>query len=292
MVDSIELDEAQNLKGLDVGGTPANVLEKGKLGFLLDSGIKPEQLVIVVDPFDLSRIERSLILGNEGGVKRFKFSAEVPGSEKTSSEYARSPLKDDVMLLFQGNRGKILDSFYRKHQIFKPDAKKIISVRYDSLQAQVTECASKSKNLRDFMNSLIGTLSPVPVKLTYLESVLAENKTTVYDVLKQRDIEARVFCPGCGKITPYVFSQARIEEKVCCSTANEIIEKGSFVPEEGMLPTLLYLSGITPCLGKDSSYGAKAIDILKSLGRFDRPFVMYSGSPKETMFEYYLLKKN
>ncbi len=291
MIDSIGLEQAQDIYNIDVGGTPANVLEKGKIGFLVDRGIKPEQIVMIADPFDLSRVERSLVISDVGNVRRLKFPVRVPGTEKFSSERVSPPTKEEVLQLFQSNRGKILDALYNKYQIFKQVRKKAIAERYNKLQEAVTESAEQSENMRVFMNSLIKILSPLPVQLRYLESVLSTNQDRIYEVLKVRDIEARVFCIGCGRIIPYTFNSNRLEEKVCCSTAETIIEKGSFVPEESMLPTLLYLSGITPCVGKDSSYGTRAIEIIKSLGKFDRPFIMYSRRLDKTMVEYFFLRE-
>lgn len=294
MADSIDLEEAREVYQIDIGGTPINILEKGKIGFILDRGIRAEQMVVVVDPFDLSRVERSLVLSDVGKVKKFKFPikmSEEGRTERLSSEYVDAPTREQILQLFQDSRGKILSALYSKHQIFKPDRQKELARRYDKLQRRVAQSAEQSENLRVFMNSLIEILSPTTIELKSLESVLSKNQKRVYDVLRQRDINVRVFCPKCGRITPYAFNINRLKEEVCCTTADMVVKKGSFVPEEGMLPTLLYLSGITPCVGKESNYGKKAIRILKDLGKFDRPFIMYSRKPNKTMFEEFMLRQ-
>lgn len=292
MEDSVDLEQAKEIYDIDIGGTPANVLEKGKLAFLLSRGIKQEQIIFVVDPFDLSRVERALIVSDVGTVKRFKFQVKVPGTERISSEYIEAPDRKQVLQLFQDNKGKIVDALSGKYKFFKKDQKALLSERYELMKSAVLDVADSSKNLREFMNSLIQVLSPVPIKLKKLESVLIENQEKVYDILKQRSIEARVFCPDCGRMVPYTFNNENLRENICCSvTAEDVIKKGSYVPEEGMLPTVLYLCGITPCVGRDSSYGAKALDIVKSLGKLNRPFIRYTGEPNKTMFEDFMLRE-
>jgi hypothetical protein len=58
---------------IDIGGTPANILEKNKLRTARAQGIKDEDIVIILDPFDLSRKERKF---NYKGIS-IKFSIET-----------------------------------------------------------------------------------------------------------------------------------------------------------------------------------------------------------------------
>jgi hypothetical protein len=291
MADYIDLEEAKGLYLLDIGGTPANLLAKDKIGLFLSRGIRPEQLVAVVDPFDLSRVERSLELSDAGSVKRIKFSVEVGDNEKVSSEKAEPPAAEEILRQFLENKGRIVDAVCNKYGILRGEPKKRIGARYDLLQARVIEISQTAPNLREFMNRLVELLSPFPLRIKKLEGVLAENLPLVREVLKNHEIKARVFCPDCGKMTPYSFNLNKLEEKVCCSNADAILRAGSYVPEEGMLPALVYMAGINPCIAQGREYGLKAIEFLKSMGEFKRPLVMYSGRPERTMFEAFMLRE-
>lgn len=291
MKDYIDLEEVKSTYIVDIGGTPANVLERGKLCFLLNRGIKPKQIISIMDPFDLSRTERSLVFNNYGNVKKLKFSIpENITNEKTSSELVPAPDSKQILSFFTENKGKILDPLYIKYKIFSKEEKNKISQRYDDVKNNISTLSINSQNLREFMNSLIEVLSPVKIIVKKLETILSENQNKIFEALKFKDIESRSFCPTCKKMISCTFNKDKLKEIFCCSnTVENIIKSGNYIPEEGMLPTLLYLSGITPCISTNSDYGKKALDILKNLQKFDRPIVMYSGNPDMTMFESYLL---
>jgi hypothetical protein len=50
---------------IDIGGTPANILKKDTYSLALNNGIKKEDLVAILDPFDLSRSERTFLFNGK-----------------------------------------------------------------------------------------------------------------------------------------------------------------------------------------------------------------------------------
>jgi hypothetical protein len=291
MKDYIDLEEAGEINNLDIGGTPANLLAKDKVGMFLSRGIRPEQLVAIVDPFDLSRVERTLKLAEYATTKNLKFSVDVPGTEKVSSQVVSPPRREKLVQAIDQSKGKLVEAVCNHYGIFGKNEKRLVAGRYDLFKEKVMQTMDSSANLRDFMEALVPALSPIPLSMKRLEGVLSQEAAVVEEILKKRDIEARTFCGECGKMNHYTFNKDHLDETVCCTTtARDLIQKGSYVPEDSMLPVLAYLAGFTPCIVQGREYGLKAIKILKDLGKFDKPIVMYSGKPEKTMFESFLTK--
>ncbi|GEM_PF-4109949 len=120
---------------IDCGGTPEYVLVRDKATYLLSKGIPTERIVILLDPFDLSRKMRTISLGN----KKVKIKVNVTDVRKTASS-----VKVDYTQL----KGK--------------------------LPTQVYEYISKQdpENLRDLMNCVVSALAPPGVRITKTEDCL------------------------------------------------------------------------------------------------------------------------
>jgi hypothetical protein len=288
MEEIVGLDNVKNFCFVDVGGTPAKVLENGKISLLLDAGISSEQLVVVLDPFDLSRAERSFALSNSGAIKRIKFSVPVAINEKISAGCAKSPQAEDVFERFSRDRDENLGAIYVKYGV-RLGSREAVAKRYDLLAQNMGILADASLNLREFMDGVVSILSPVSIKFKHLESILSANQEQMYKLLRIRDVGARIFCADCGSVYNDILSKDKLERKACCSDLRTVIQRGSYIPLNGILPVLLYLSGINPSMSNDSPYKDNVFGILKSLKELNRPLFIYSGKSK-TMFENYLLQ--
>ena len=75
---------------IDIGGTPDNVLSQDKVSIAYKQGIKPEQLVIILDPINQARQTRTLVLG-DFSIKNIKFEIENFDDPDFSAESAPAP---------------------------------------------------------------------------------------------------------------------------------------------------------------------------------------------------------
>lgn len=285
---AISLKEAaeKNVQRIDIGGTAQNVLEKNKIEFVLASGIKEEQIIIVLDPFDLSRAERRLPISTDCKTKFIKFEVDV-GAVNDSAETVSPPSAKSIIQSFEQNKLIIVETLINKYRK-EVDLQKL-GYQYDLLKDSIAKTARGSKNLYEFMSRLTSLLVPPQVKIIPLEQVLSKNTQVVYNLLKRFDINARAICPNCNK-----FAKVSLKDKtLCCSvSADKIIENGKYIPEDGFFGVILYLSGYIPCISSESKYGPLAIEILKKYGIDEPRFVIYDKLQNQrTMFESYIIQK-
>ena len=94
-------------------------------------------------------------------------------------------------------------------------------------------------NLRKFMNNLIKLNYP-DLKIIKLEKILSENKTIIYNLLKEIEIPVRAICPKCNQFKKIILGN----KTPCCNISGEkIINSGRYLPQTGFLCVITYLCG-------------------------------------------------
>lgn len=276
---------------VDIGGTPAKILAGNKFWIARASKINENQLVAILDPFDLARAERKLVLGDYK-ISSIKFSVKIPnGRTELSSEFVSAPNPNEIRKSFESAKegviGKIQSVYGKRANIQK------IKERYNLVKNKIENLAVSSKNLREFMNNLFGILAQ-DIKVIKLEEVLSLNKEIVYGILKKTDITARIICPRCN-----MFYEDTLKKKSSrcakCNQENEnkqIIESGIYIPQDGFFAVITYLCGYKTYSSFLSAQEKikQAKKIIKLLGIKGNPIKVYrEPSKKRTMFESYLL---
>jgi hypothetical protein len=267
---------------IDIGGTPANILKDNKLAIAKANGLLLDNLVIILDPFDLARAERKIELGAYK-TRAIKFPIDVPESEvDLDSENVSPPSPEECKELFENVEaaviGKIQSIYGRKIRIEK------IKERYSKLKENIEVLARDSNNLRNFMNGLIKLLS-FGLKTIKLEDILSQNSEIVYNILEKMDIPSRAVCPSCNN---FVRLSLRGKTPCCNIPADEIIKTGRYIPQNGFLPVITYLCGY--CTYSNSQEKMQqAAEILKNMGKNGNPIINYAKIEEKTMFESYLL---
>jgi len=266
---------------IDIGGTPANILESNKLRIARLNKVDSDQLVAIVDPFDLSRIERKLVLGDYK-IQAIKFPARVSDTS-LNSEYVESPSLDDCRRLLAAAKSKVLgkvQSTYGKRIDLKD-----VEDRYETFLKDVERVAVGSSNLREFMNGLINLLTP-DLRIIKLEDILTENSDKVRALLEKVDIPVRAICPRCN-----LFVNMSLKEKTsCCEiSGEEIINSGKYIPQEGFLPVITYLCGYQTYSNSEEKK-QQVQEIMRNIRIEGNPLKSYEKPKKEmTMFESFLL---
>jgi hypothetical protein len=125
---------------IDCGGTPEYVLRYDKISYIVEKGIPAEKIIVVRDPFDLSRDKRTFWLGKELGKIRFNINVK---DVSLSADFAPAP-----------DENQVADQFKAKG---------------------ISLPVPKAATLREFMNLFISTLDFRGVKKIFLEDVLSQN---------------------------------------------------------------------------------------------------------------------
>lgn len=160
---------------IDAGGTPAYAITSKKYEKLLQK-IDKENVILILDTFDLSRKERTISVNSA----KIKFQIEVK-DVNLSADAVPAP-KSYVV------NGEI-----------SPELKTYLNLL-------INNC----KTLREFMNSLIKYVAK-DLKTCLLEDVLASIKERVKKIVEKTQITARAVCPVCNK-----FNKIILREKTCC----------------------------------------------------------------------------
>ena len=192
---------------IDIGGTPAFVINAREYEVILQKFSK-ERVILVLDPFDLSRNERTIVVN---GV-RIKFEIDA-NDVNISADTIPAP------------------KTYKANKEMGAELKGVLD---DSCR----EC----KTLRNFMNSLVCYFTK-DLKICLLEDVLISIKDKILQIIKTKQIPVRAICPICNK-----FCRINLGEKTCCGASKEIIETGRYIPEKGYFRPFLLLAGIIPSI--------------------------------------------
>ncbi|MEM4703057.1 MAG: HisS family protein [Candidatus Pacearchaeota archaeon] len=207
---------------IDIGGTPANILEKKKYGLAIKNGTPKEKIVAILDPFDLSRKERTF-------------------------EYNGKKIKLKIK-----SRNVNLNSEIEKVAV--PEGLPFFGIM----------------NVREIMNNLVKFFYP-NLKTINLEEVLSKNKQIVYGILKKTKTPVRAICPSCNQFRRILLG----ENSMCCNVKdNEIIDSGKYIPQEGLLPVILFLCGYKT-FSNDKEKSKKIKNIQKIIGFKGNPLVNY-----------------
>ncbi len=273
---------------IDIGGTPERLLAKDFPQIIVLNNLNNSQIVAILDPFDLSRAERKLELGDYK-IRSLNFSVEVPnGWTELSSELVSPPKPEECKRLFDSAEscvlGKLQSIYGKRVNLSK------VRERYAVLRNEVTKLAKDADNLRDFMNGLTKILLP-EIIIIKLEEILYQNKSVVYKILEKADISARIICPRCNM---FYEDTLRKESSICtkCNMKNpnrQIIDSGKYVPQKGFLPAITYLCGYMT-LSNDSDKVVQTNAIFDKLGVKGSAILPYNALENGmTMFERYLL---
>jgi len=259
----------------DIGGTPARILESNKINNLEKS---EQEFIAILDPFDLSRDQRKLVLGD------YKTpSIKFPINETNvnlNSELVKPPSSKEIITLMEQAENSVIGKIQNNYKLNINEIKN----RYNQLKINLAKLAEESLNLREFMNGIITLLSP-KINLIKIEEVLSKNKNLIYEILEKTDIPVRAVCPKCN-----CFIRMNLKEKTpCCSiSSEEIINSGKYLPQEGFLAVITYFCGyLTYDSGNEKAEQAKII--LNKIGKTGNPILSYRQKEKLTMFESYLL---
>ena len=273
---------------IDTGGTPERILMKDLPQIMALNNLNKEQLIAILDPFDLARAQRKLEFGDYK-TKSLNFSVEVPnGCVELSSEFVSPPKPEECRKLFDSAESCIigkLQSIYGK-RINLPEARE----RYALLREEVVGIAEKSGNLREFMNGLVRILLP-GLRTVKLEEVLSQNKAIVYEILRKTDFSARIICPRCNMFYEDSLGKGN---SVCtkCNMENlnrQIIESGRYIPQKGFLPAITYLCGYLT-FSNDQDKPIQTNEIFAKLGIKGDAIMPYKTPEKgRTMVERFIL---
>jgi len=270
---------------IDVGGTPANILEKNNFFKAKACGIKTEEIIAILDPFDLSRAERTLLLGDYK-IGKIKFSVEVPNNQTNLSSEQVKVLPEECGRLLEAAEasmiGKIQSIYGKRIDIEK------IKANYSKLIEGVMNLAENSKNLREFMNDLVKFMAP-ELKTILLEEILRNNLGVVYELLQKTDIPVRAICPYCS-----CFFDSTLRTLEFCPLCNEkiksdeLIKSGRYIPQSGFLPVIVWLCRYS--IFSNSQEKKEQINrIMKTIEKQGNPLYGYTElKEKRTMFESFL----
>lgn len=170
--------------------------------------VSKENIILVLDPFDLSRNERTIVVGDV----KIKFELDA-NDVKLSADAIPAP------------------KTYKTNKEIDAELK-------DVLNNLCSEC----KTLRDFMNCLVCYFAK-DLKICLLEDVLISIKDKIKQLAKAKQIPVRAICPICNK-----FCRINLGGETCCGASEEIIDTGRYIPQEDYFRPFLLLAGITPTI--------------------------------------------
>ncbi len=273
---------------IDIGGTPDNVLSQDKASIAYKIGLKPEQLVLILDPMNQARAGRSLSLGNFT-VNKIKFPIDEVDDQDFSAELAPSPDSNYIKQKFADVKSKVIGNIFDKYTWRIKNNIKVVEKRYNEISSKITFLAKESPNMREFMNSIVAYLFS-PIKVIKLEDIFAKNPENTYALIEKFSVPVRAVCPLCNLFIKNTLG----EELACCGVAPEkIIKGGTFIPEEGFFPILTYLNGYRMFLRDNHEYLEKVPELLSKakLLKETNPFVTYpSSEPRVAKFESKLIE--
>lgn len=272
---------------LDIGGTPSNILGKTKKEIAYALGYSDNQMVAILDPFNLARLERILPLGESYKVKQIKFSVNVPnGNTDISSDAVPAPSPDSIRSSFLEAKPKIVGRIIREYA-WRLKNKVKLERRYDELSQAIPEMARSSRNLREFMNSL-SIFFLKPVKTILLEDIFSKRPDITYSLIERfGEVPARAICPKCNTFQDTVLGK----DLACCNVSgDEIIRSGRFIPEEGFFPVLSALNGYQTFTVTGKEYIKRAQELLGRINPESKVAVEYPiQKVNRTAFENFLL---
>lgn len=267
---------------IDIGGTPEKVMESNKFRIARLNGEFEENLVAILDPFDLSRDQRKLYLGDYK-TPSIKFSVDVPnGQTNLNSEAVKPPKSKDCATLLESAEnsviGKMQTIYGKRIDISK------IKERYNLFKKNIIKLADFSSNLREFMNGLLKLLAP-NLEIIKLEDILSRNSSMIYNILEKTDIPVRAICPSCN-----CFVQMFLRGKTpCCNIPGDsVIKCGKYIPQEGFFAVITYLCGYSTYDNSQEKV-EQSERIMTLIERKGQVLITYKPQEKRTMFESYLL---
>jgi hypothetical protein len=288
MKEIIDIKQDRDRKNIDVGGTPAKIIEKGKKRLLDNCQIPSKQRIFVLDPFDLSRAERTITLIEKPTPRRIKIPLKSYLPVETSSDYSERPNVEDLITRFEENRTQFIDSLYQQRNL--KTNKKETHERYDQFLSGLDGKRESIKSLRDLMDLIILKLDDLNTNHQRLERILEKHPGLLPSILEYQNVKTRIFCPECQKITSRELRGDEQNPLCCTTTFDSFLRSGRYIPEGPVLTAILFCAGINPLINKNSPYLGKTIDILKKLGKLDRPMLVYDEEQVPTMVESYLME--
>lgn len=267
----LPIEFAQDMSNIDIGGTPAKVLENDKISHLEKLNMSSEQTLAILDPFDSSRSERSIAISNTGRFQKIKVPLLKNFPIETPSDFIQPGKLTKVYESFSMQKERICSQLYQKYPFLKKKREEILQ-RYNQFLDRLEIICKDSPNIRDLMDSVLLELLPPKSNCRRLESVLEGNHLVTLEILREREMKTRIFCSGCKKIIP-VTMNFQDKNKEICEHLNflEAVHKGTYIPDGSTLTAILFCSGINPLLNIHSPYLTDTIQVLKKLGRLDRP---------------------
>jgi len=276
------------MEKIDIGGTPSNILGKTKPTIAQSMNYSNRNMALILDPFNLARIERFLPLGDQYKIKQIKFSVEVPeGNIDLSSEAVSAPNPENIRTKLLNAKSKVIGKIIGNYGWRILD-KQELERRYNQLTEEIPQLSSESPNLRHFMNSLVERFNP-DLQIILLEDLFSKNQDKVYQLMEKFKIPARAICPDCNTFQNTILG----DNLSCCNISGDrIIKSGKFIPEEGFFPVLTYLSGYKTFTPERREYIQRAQKILEEFGIKDDNVAVEYKIPKEqlTAVEDFLLK--
>ena len=197
---------------IDIGGTPAYLISSRNLQNILRY-FEKEKLILVLDPIDLSREERTIIVNSS----KIKFEIDMSGINICADAIA--PPKT------YKNNGKI----------------------DEKLENFIAEIMVRCKNLQEFMEELVRYFS-FNIKMCKLEFILSSLSNKIIEISSRIKIPVRAICLICKK-----FVKINLGENTCCIMGLEIIKSGRYIPQEGYLRPILLLAGIMPLISDEKA---------------------------------------
>lgn len=271
---------------IDIGGTPEFLMLDNTLRIAKLNGCNPDDLVAILDPFDLSRAQRKLELGDYK-IKSIKFPVEVPGGAvDMSSDKVKPPKSEEILPLLEAAEQAVIGKLQSTRKNMDINQ---VKERYSYFKKKLLALSNQTADLRDFMNCLVNLLSPA-LRIIRLEDILSGNIEIVYEILNRVDIPARAICPSCSRFTE-LWLKSRYSNCSRCSnpiSSEDIIKSGRYIPQAGFFAVITYLCGYRTFSNSEEKT-EQARKIMQEIGIIGEPILTYQ-EPKtrQTMFESYL----
>jgi len=225
---------------IDVGGTPAAVIRDNPF----ENFTEKEKLIVILDPFDNARFERTIYFAE--GLK-LKLPSNLNELEK---------VLENSKPRIVGKLANLLGCSFKK-----------IEEVYTEFSQKLLELSGEG-DIRKVMNGILRylveqTYPQLDVEYVLLEDVQRRIVDKVRALVEKYDIKARAVCPVCGQ---FVLINLRDGKTCCCVSAVKILESGAYIAQGGYLPLIVASAGYVPDLSsyaEDSQYLKNAIELLE-----------------------------